>query len=143
MLILPVEYASPAYDEIVALRDTLLRKPLGLQFKVNEMDKEYLQIHFAAYTYDWELRGCLVLKPLGEEVIKMRQVAVAEAHQGQGIGQALVVASEEWARARGYREMELNARDVAVVFYEKLGYVKQGEPFEEVSIKHFKMVKEL
>ena len=39
--------------------------------------------------------------------------------------------------------MTLHARQVAVPFYERLGYSIVGEPFEEVSIPHFKMEKGL
>ena len=44
---------------------------------------------------------------------------------------------------RGYRSLELNARDIAVGFYERLGYKIQGERFVEVSIDHYKMTKTL
>ena len=37
----------------------------------------------------------------------------------------------------------MHARDTAVPFYEKLGYLCCGEPFEEVGIAHIKMQKQL
>jgi predicted GNAT family N-acyltransferase len=39
--------------------------------------------------------------------------------------------------------MELNARETAVPFYEKLAYNTEGVRFEEVGIGHFKMTKKL
>ena len=143
MNIIEIEFATPEYDETVNLRDSILRKPLNLSFSEEELAEEYTDIHLAAYDAAWILRGCLVLTPKSENVIKMRQVAVDSDAQGTGIGRALVEKSEIVARSRGYARMELNARDTAVPFYEKLGYHTEGSMFEEVSIAHFKMAKEL
>ena len=143
MNIIEIEFATPEYDETVNLRDSILRKPLNLSFSEEELAEEYTDIHLAAYDAAWVLRGCLVLTPKSENVIKMRQVAVVSDVQGTGIGRAMVEKSEIVARSRGYTRMELNARDTAVPFYEKLGYHTEGGMFEEVSIAHFKMAKEL
>ena len=87
--------------------------------------------------------GCLVLTPVNAEEIKMRQVAVDDRIQRKGIGTELVLFSERLARDRGYKRMVLNARDTAVPFYLRLNYAVDGDPFEEVGIPHFRMVKAL
>jgi N-acetylglutamate synthase-like GNAT family acetyltransferase len=143
MNIIEVEFATPEYDETVKLRYKILREPLGLDFTEEQLAAEYSDFHLAAYDDTWILRGCLVLTPKNEKIIKMRQVAVDNIVQSKGFGSLLVKASEVYARAKGYDKMELNARDTAVVFYQKLGYNTEGGMFEEVSIPHFKMVKEL
>jgi ribosomal protein S18 acetylase RimI-like enzyme len=73
----------------------------------------------------------------------MRQVAVAPGMQGQGIGRKLVEYAEEFARDGGFDLMLLHARETAVPFYEKLGYRRLGQRFEEVTLPHWAMVKEL
>jgi N-acetylglutamate synthase-like GNAT family acetyltransferase len=143
MTILNIEFATPEYDETVQLRDKILRKPLGLQFSEEQLAEEFADFHLAAYTHDWVLRGCLVLTLKGDKTLKMRQVAVDEAVQKMGVGRQLVAASEAFGRAHGFDIMELNARDTAVPFYQKLNYAIVGERFEEVGIGHFKMVKKL
>jgi predicted GNAT family N-acyltransferase len=143
MTILNIEFATPEYDETVQLRDKILRKPLGLQFSEAQLAEEFADFHLAAYTDDWVLRGCLVLTPKDDKTLKMRQVAVDEAVQKMGVGRQLVEASEAFGRAHGFDIMELNARDTAVPFYQKLNYTIVGERFEEVGIGHFKMVKKL
>jgi N-acetylglutamate synthase-like GNAT family acetyltransferase len=143
MNIIEVEFATPEYDETVKLRYNILREPLGLDFTEEQLAAEYSDFHLAAYDDAWILRGCLVLTPKDEKVLKMRQVAVDGAVQSKGIGSLMVKASEVFARAKGFEVMELNARDTAVVFYQKLGYNTEGGMFEEVSIPHFKMVKKL
>lgn len=141
--VLPVEFATPAYDETVDLRNQILRVPLGLEFTVEQLAEECDQFHLACYDEGWGIVGCLVLNPLDKDTVKMRQVAVWEANQGQGIGKIMVVESETFSKEKGYINMVLNARDTAVPFYEKLGYKKVGKKFIEVGIDHFKMQKKL
>ena len=73
----------------------------------------------------------------------MRQVAVASTWQGKGIGSMLVAESEKTASRLGFSLITLHARESAVPFYERLGYGRVGERFEEVTIPHFKMEKML
>lgn len=141
MYILPIGFATPEYDAAVALRDEVLRRPLGLQFSPEQLAEEYRHFHLAAFSADGLLIGYLNLTPLDAGLVQMRQVAVRPELQRAGIGQALVAASEELARREGFNEIMLHARDTAVPFYEKLGYRPEGEPFEEVSIPHREMRK--
>ncbi|MCY2950439.1 MAG: GNAT family N-acetyltransferase [Planctomycetota bacterium] len=134
-----VPHRSPAYWATVALRDTILRKPLGLDFSPEDLDAENDSHHVACYR-GARLVGCLVLLPQGDDV-RMRQVAVVAELQGQGIGKAMVQFSEALARKFRYRRMVLHARETAVPFYEKLGYSRVGDRFEEVTIPHWAMVK--
>jgi predicted GNAT family N-acyltransferase len=120
----------------------VLRWPLGLDFTDEQIQAEDSEVHIAALEAD-KVVGCLVLTPMDEGVIKMRQVAVEPELQGQGIGAQVVELSEQVARARGFNEMVLHARDTAVPFYLRLGYEVFGEPFEEVTIPHRKMRKYL
>ncbi len=135
------DFATPEYDESVRLRDDILRKPLNLSFKAEDLATEYNSHHLGVFNQQNRMIGCLVLKPLSEELYKMRQVAVAENCQGKGVGKAMVKASEEYVLQLGGKKFELNARDVAIPFYESLKYKKVGEEFTEVGIKHFKMEK--
>jgi predicted GNAT family N-acyltransferase len=139
-----IDFATPEYDEAVALRYEVLRRPLGLEFTPEQLAQEYDQIHLAAFNAGGKMIGYLNLTPLKEEgTVQMRQVAVAPEVQGQGVGGKMVLESEQIARGRGFTKMILHARDTAVPFYLKLGYTIEGEPFEEVTIPHRLMVKAL
>ncbi len=139
-----VEFATPECDEILKLRYDILRKPLGLFFDENDISQEYDQIHLGCYkTSNLQLVGCLLLKPIDEAIIKMRQVAVEESFQGKSIGRMLVEHSENWAKNQGFEEMQLHARLTAVPFYEKLNYKIRGDIFQEVNIDHYFMFKKL
>ena len=138
-----VEHGSAPYEETVALRYDILRKPLGIGFTAEQLGAEGTDHHLACYDDDGVLLGCLILTPLDDGKLKMRQVAVAESAQRRGVGRALVERSEELAREHGFREIVLNARETAVPFYLALGYDRVGDRFEEVGIPHWKMVKEM
>lgn len=139
----PIDFATPEYDEAVALRYQVLRKPLGLEYLPEQLAMEWSDTHLAAFDTAGRIVGILILSPGKEQSVKMRQVAVAPELQGRGVGRALVAQSEDTARSMGYRKMTLHAREVAVPFYLQLGYQKVGNQFEEVGIPHFKMEKEL
>jgi ribosomal protein S18 acetylase RimI-like enzyme len=137
-----VAHGSSDYWATVALRDSILRKPLGLCFEPEELAAERDSRHIVCYTDD-RLVGCLVLRPSTGGDVQMRQVAVIPEFQGKGIGQAMVEYSEALARELGYRRMILHARETAVLFYEKLGYSRMGSQFVEVTIPHWEMEKRL
>lgn len=143
MQIFQIEFATPEYDAAVRLRYDVLRRPLGLEFSPEQLAEEYNQLHLAAFDSRGELIGYLNLTPAGDGQVKMRQVAVAEAWQGRGVGQSLVKASETLARQLGFKKMTLHARETAVPFYTKLAYETVGDRFEEVTIPHFCMEKNL
>ena len=103
---------------------------------------EATQIHIAAFS-EQRLVGILLMQPLDDVVVKMRQVAVDGTFQQQGVGRKLVAFSEQWAREQQFKTIELHAREVAVPFYEKCQYEKVGNFFYEVGIGHWKMKKEL
>lgn len=138
-----IGFGTPEYDEAVGLRYEVLRKPLGLDYTTGQLAAEYDQIHLAAYDPSGQLLAYLNLTPADAQIVKMRQVAVAPTHQGKGIGALLVTESERIARNLLYTTMSLHARETAVPFYERLGYLREGDRFEEVGIPHFKMKKEL
>lgn len=138
-----VDFGTPAYDETVRLRRDILRIPLGLEFYVKDLSQEYDQLHLAGYHASGDLVACLVLKPLPQGAIKMRQVAVRADLQNKGIGQLMVAASEAISRTLGFKKMVLHARKNAVPFYKKQKYKTSGKEFMEVEIPHFKMVKDL
>jgi len=142
VVIKPVEFGSDDYRETVILRDKILRKPLNMRFTEEQLFREVSDYHLAAFDNE-RMVGCLILTPAEEGWIKMRQVAVDKELQRSGIGRRLVMFSEAFALNRGFSKMYCHARDNAVPFYLQLEYEIVGEPFTEIGITHFRMVKEL
>ena len=134
-------FGTPDYDASVALRFEVLRKPLGLTYTVEQLSEEWSDLHLASFDAAENIIGILLLTPLNEQEVKMRQVAIAPDQQGRGLGSKLVLASEALAKSLEFKKMTLHARETAVPFYLRLGYQIVGDKFEEVGIPHFKMEK--
>jgi len=139
-----VDFGTPECDDILRLRYDILRKPLNMEFEVNDIAEEYTDIHLGCYhAHHQQLLGCLLLRPVDNHTMKMRQVAVDEDYQGAGIGKMLVDYSEKLCKAHEIQQIKLHARMNAVPFYEKMGYLKKGKLFKEVGIDHYLMYKNL
>jgi predicted GNAT family N-acyltransferase len=137
-----IDHGTKEYQQMVKLRDDILRKPLGLTFEAEELENEKNNLLIGAFEDDYML-GCCMLVEENSAVVKLRQMAVLNALQGKGIGRALMQFAENLARDHGYRVLTMHARKNAVGFYEKMGYRVKGEEFLEVSIPHYEMEKEL
>ena len=137
-----IDHGSREYQQMVQLRNDILRKPLGLTFTPEELAKEKDEILIAAFE-DEKMLGCCMLVKSGGSTVRLRQMAVLNNLQGKGIGRALMQFAENIARDLGYKKLTMHARVTAVGFYEKLGYEVVGDMFEEVTIQHNSMEKSL
>ena len=137
-----IDYGSKEYQQMVNLRYEILRKPLGLQFSKEELEQEKDEILIGAFEDD-KILGCCMLVKTGEKTCRLRQMAVINKLQGKGIGKALMVFAENLTRDRGFKKLTMHARKSAIGFYERLGYSVVGDEFQEVTISHYVMEKDL
>jgi predicted GNAT family N-acyltransferase len=128
------------------LRSEVLRKPLGLTFSAEQLQKEINDIFIAGFTQENDhetLAGCCILTPVSENTVQLRQMAVSPRLQGKGVGREIVTFAEQYAHSNGFGELIMHARKEATGFYQKLGYQICGEEFTEVGIPHYEMRKNL
>lgn len=135
-----IDHNSDQYKDMVNLRMEILRKPLNLSFKNEDLEKEKEDILLGAFEED-KIIGCCVLTKLPEGICQLRQMAIHLGMQRNGLGSSLLNFAENVARDAGFSTMVMHARKTAVGFYEKLGYKIYGEEFEEVTVPHFEMRK--
>ncbi|WP_291914271.1 GNAT family N-acetyltransferase [Chitinophaga sp. CB10] len=143
-----IEYGSCDYHDMVALRDEILRKPLGLTFSEDYLQKEINDVLIGAFYTEnnsTSIVGCCILTPSSteENVVQLRQMAVASNVQRKGIGSDIISYAEDLARNDGFKVLMMHARKEAAGFYQKLGYAITGNEFTEVGIPHFEMRKNL
>ena len=139
-----IDFGSSRYDELVQLRYKILLEPLGLRFLDSFRDKESTYLHIGCIeNLDDKLVGGLVLAPVNDEEVRMMQVAVDTRYQGEGIGRELVKYAEKRAKDSGFSKIIMHAMLSVVNFYEKIGYVQEGDIFEESGITFAKMVKKI
>jgi len=67
---------------------------------------------------------------------KIGRMAVQHAWRGKGVGNAMLRALVEQARALGWPEVALDAQTHAIAFYEKSGFVAEGPEFLDCDIPH-------
>ena len=124
------------------VRHPVLRKGLSLSSCAFDSDEDNSTIHLGAYIENKAI-GVLTLLTNNRDV-QLRGMAVLEHFQGQGIGKQLVAHAEQHVRLQNISTVWMNARLIAVPFYEACGYQKQGETFElPYGGTHYYMLKNL
>ena len=142
MAIKVIDHGSKEYKQMIALRQLLLRKPLGLTFDEEELNAEKNDILIGCFDED-KMEGCCLLTTVEPGILRLRQMAVVSGLQGKGMGRAILQFAENIARDRGFKTIVMHARKTAVGFYEKLGYKITSAEFLEISIPHYLMEKML
>ena len=137
-----IDYTSPFYEAVLALRNEVLRTPLGFNLYDEDLSEDRHQ-YIVIAIHEQELKACLMIKILDQITIKIRQMAVVSSMQHKGVGFMLMTYAENFCALNSYSAIELHARKTAIGFYEKLGYQSDYVEFEEVGIPHIKMTKSL
>ena len=97
--------------------------------------------HYLAYDEDEVACGTARWRKT-EKGIKLERFAVLASHRGKGAGAVILqqmlvdIGKSKWADQIIY----LHAQITAISFYERFGFKKVGDEFEECNIKHFKMI---
>lgn len=140
--------------EISALETFSVRHPVLRSGKTRESchfegDDLDATMHFGLFT-DKGLVGVISLFENSnamfnpEKQFQIRGMAVLTEEQKKGYGEELVRHIETISVAERGKIIWFNAREIAVGFYEKLGYQSIGTPFDIGDIgKHFVMFKKI
>ena len=132
---------SPLYaTEVWQLREEVLRFPLGLSLRNEDLSRDHENEIFVAFVNN-SVAGCVFMEPKDGTKIQLRAMAVYPEYQGKGVGKQLVEAAEAYARFAGFSQIILHARKVAMGFYLSLGYKVCSSEFTEVGIPHYEMEK--
>ena len=137
-----IDHGSKEYQQMIKLREDILRRPLGLSFDEKELEEEKDNMLIGAFE-DEDMLGCCMLVEEKPGTVRLRQMAVLNNLQGKGIGRALMTFAENLARDHGYKILSMHARKNAIGFYEKMGYKVAGDEFIEITIPHYVMEKQL
>jgi predicted GNAT family N-acyltransferase len=100
------------------------------QMEVDELDP--LSLHALAFDGAGRVLGTGRLLPDGH----IGRMAVLRQARGNGVGSALLAALMQAARARGDHEVALSAQTHAIAFYERFGFVAEGEEYDDAGIPH-------
>lgn len=134
-----VRFASAA--EVRPLRMRVLRAGRPAPESIYPYDQLPETLHLAAVVGD-QVVGCATVFPEPYEgqldAWRLRGMAVAEGHQGRGIGAKVMERVKSELTARGVHLLWCNARTVALPFYLRHGFTTVGEEFLVAeSIPHY------
>jgi N-acetylglutamate synthase-like GNAT family acetyltransferase len=104
------------------LRYDVLRAPWGQATGSEQTPDENLHQHFAYFTAENQIIGVGRLDRITAQTTQIRFMAVADDQQGKGIGKALMEEMESVSKELGIQKIILHAREVALPFYQQLGY---------------------
>ena len=132
------------FEEYFYLRWLILRSPWGKERGSEVDDLEEQAIHRCIFDSENNILAVGRLHFVDQRQSQIRYMAVADSAQGKGYGNILLDSLEREAQMRGTTSIELNAREVALGFYQKQGYQNLGEAhllYNE--IQHYLMKKKL
>lgn len=127
--------------DVFALRCEVFVVEQGVprELELDELDRA--ATHLAAIRDD-EVVGTLRILQY-EGAAKVGRVAVRAAWRKHGIGRRLMDAAAAIARERGFAEIVLHAQVTVAEFYSRLGYVAEGDVFDDAGIPHIAMRKRI
>jgi ribosomal protein S18 acetylase RimI-like enzyme len=108
-------------EEYYDLRYRILREPWKQPRGSERNEGDATGMHFGLYDSN-QLLGILRLDSMEIGISQIRFMAVETSNQGKGIGENLMLFAEEISKNRGDKKIILHAREIALGFYEKLGY---------------------
>ncbi len=107
------------------------------EMEVDEADHDAL--HAVAYNRLGQPLATGRLLRHAPGVGRIGRMAVNRGLRGSRLGQRVLQALMDSARARGDHEVTLHAQRSAEGFYARAGYAVRGDPFDEVGIAHVEM----
>ncbi len=125
-------------SEVLALRVEVFVNEQNVPPEIELDSEDAHAIHIIAK--DGELTvGCARVILSGNEA-HIGRLAVKKSYRRHGVGSAICSFIVDLCRERSVMYIWLNSQLHAVGFYEKLGFVPEGENFFEAGIEHIKMV---
>jgi predicted GNAT family N-acyltransferase len=136
-----IENGSPLLAAAFDLRREVfvIEQGVPAELEIDELDQG--ATHLVAMVDESVVGTLRILQHEG--VAKIGRVAVRAGARGTGIGARLMQRAAAIVRERGYGEIVLHAQVPVAGFYRRLGYVEEGEPFEEAGIPHVAMRKKI
>ena len=110
------------------------------ELEYDQHDREATTRHYLAWV-DGQPAGAARWRPTSHGV-KLERFAVLPSFRNQGVGEALVhqVLADVRAEAADAPQVYMHAQLRAIPLYERTGFQKVGDMFEEADIQHYKML---
>lgn len=126
------------------LRYEVLRKPWGQDENTVRDEWEDQSLHVLMIDEGGNAIATGRLQYNSDIEGQIRSMAVSEEYRGYGLGTQVLKFLEHEAKEKSFSKIVLDARDLAVDFYIKNGYVIEGSSYILFGvIPHFRMIKNI
>jgi predicted GNAT family N-acyltransferase len=139
--IIEIAFGSDLMREAFALRYEVFVDEQGVprELEVDELDAS--ATHLVAINHDRVIGTLRILDR--RPAAKVGRVAVRATARRSGIGARLMQRAAAIAADRGFTEIIVHAQIAVVGFYRRLGYLEEGDQFEDAGIPHIAMRKKI
>lgn len=127
----PIEYER-GLPQLREIRETVFVKEQGVPIELEWDELDPLCQHVLARDAEGTPIGTGRLTPEH----KIGRMAVRADWRGRGVGEAVLAALIQQARAQGWHDITLHAQVTALGFYARHGFLPQGPRFMEAGIEH-------
>ncbi|MDZ8185556.1 MAG: GNAT family N-acetyltransferase [Nostoc sp. ChiSLP02] len=141
-LVIKVAKIPEDFPAIAAIRKSVFQDEQGVDDALEFDGNDEISDHLIAYLDDKPV-GTTRIRYLDDQTAKIERLAVLSRFRGQGIGKKITENALLFLASKNIREVVIHAQDYVKSLYQKLGFVEEGEIFEEVGIPHVKMRKPL
>lgn len=131
---------DPRLHEAIRIRQDVFVDEQHVPLEQELDGKDETAWHLLAY---WEGVPVGTTRILLGPVAKVGRVAVLKAFRGYQIGRQLMEEAEKLAHRHGAMDVMLDAQVSVIPFYEKLGYLGEGDEFWDAGIPHRRMRRSL
>ena len=122
---------------LLALRHEVFCVEQGVPVELERDGKDASALHLVAIDHGVVIGTCRILT--GQETWRLGRMAVQADRRADGVGRGLMDLAHREARVAGARRVSLAAQIPVRGFYERQGYISQGEVFMEAGIPHILM----
>lgn len=77
-----------------------------------------------------------------KDCARLERIAIVKAYRGKSYGDELMRLMLKICAGKGYNKIKLHAQTHAIAFYEKHGFVVEGEAFLDAGIEHLHMYRD-
>ena len=126
---------------LLALRHEVFCVEQGVPMELEQDGRDATALQLVAIDGEAVIGTCRVLTD--QETWRLGRMAVRADRRADGVGRGLIDLAHREARAAGARRVSLAAQVLVQGFYERQGYISQGEVFMDAGIPHILMDCEL
>ncbi|WP_445634146.1 N-acetyltransferase domain-containing protein [Nostoc sp. DSM 114161] len=141
-LVIQVAKIPEEFPAIAAIRKSVFQEEQGVDPALEFDGKDETSHHLIAYL-DNKPVGTTRIRYLDDATAKIERLAVLSIARGQGIGKKIMENALLFLASKNIREVVIHSQEYIKDLYQKLGFVEEGEIFEEAGIPHVKMRKSL